>query len=795
MTEQTLGTQHSTATIDNGPFGTRQVTFSTGRLAKQAAGSALAQLGDTVVLSATTAGKTPKDQFDFFPLTVDVEERMYAAGRIPGSFFRREGRPTEDAVLTCRLIDRPLRPSFVKGLRNEVQVVETVLALDPEHPYDVVAINAASISTKLSGLPFSGPIGATRVAHIDGHWVAFPTVSELERATFDMVVAGRVLPDGEVAIMMVEAEATEHTIALIAGGAPAPTEEVVASGLEAAKPAIRELCRAQDELASVAAKPVEEFPVFLDYQDDAYQAVESAARDEVTEALRIAGKAEREEALDRIKDAVKERLAAQFEGREKELSAAFRSVTKKEVRARVLRDQIRIDGRGLRDIRPLTAEVQVLPRVHGSALFERGETQILGVTTLNMLRMEQALDTLAPAKTKRYMHNYNFPPYSTGETGRVGAPKRREIGHGALAERALIPVLPSREEFPYAIRQVSEALSSNGSTSMGSVCASTMSLLSAGVPLKAPVAGIAMGLISDEIDGKTSYVTLTDILGAEDAYGDMDFKVAGTSEYVTALQLDTKLDGIPSDVLAGALEQAHDARQTILGVMAAAIASPAGMSQYAPRVTTIRIPVDKIGMVIGPKGQTINAIQDETGAEITIEDDGTIYVGATDGPSAEAAVERINAIANPTMPKVGDKFLGTVVKTAAFGAFISLLPGRDGLLHISKVGDGKRVDKVEDFLNVGDKVEVQIADIDQRGKIYLDKVRPEGEEAPAGEGGADRPPARDRGDRGPRDRGERGHGDRGPARGSDRGPTGDAPSGEDGGDGDDESRRRRRRQR
>jgi len=794
MTEQTLGTQHSTATIDNGSFGTREVVFSTGRLAKQAAGSVIAQLGDTVVLSATTAGKTPKDQFDFFPLTVDVEERMYSAGRIPGSFFRREGRPTEDAVLTCRLIDRPLRPTFIKGLRNEVQVVETILALDPQHPYDVVAINAASLSTQLSGLPFSGPVGATRVAHVDGQWVAFPTHDEVARATFDMVVAGRTLPDGEVAIMMVEAEATDNVISLIAGGATAPTEEIVASGLEAAKPAIRELCRAQAELAAVAAKPTSEFPVFLDYQDDVYAAVEAAVRDETAEALRIGGKAEREEALDRIKDAVKERLAAQFEGREKEISAAFRSLTKKEVRARVLRDQIRIDGRGLRDIRPLTAEVQVLPRVHGSALFERGETQILGVTTLNMLRMEQALDTLSPQKTKRYMHNYNFPPYSTGETGRVGAPKRREIGHGALAERALIPVLPSREEFPYAIRQVSEALGSNGSTSMGSVCASTMSLLSAGVPLKAPVAGIAMGLISDEIDGKTSYVTLTDILGAEDAYGDMDFKVAGTSDYVTALQLDTKLDGIPSDVLAGALQQAYEARQTILGVMADAIASPAGMSKYAPRVTTIRIPVDKIGMVIGPKGQTINAIQDETGAEITIEDDGTIYVGATDGPSAEAAVERINAIANPTMPKIGDKFLGTVVKTAAFGAFISLLPGRDGLLHISKVGNGKRVDRVEDFLNVGDKVEVQIADIDQRGKIYLDKVRPEGEEAP--EAGADRPAGRDRGDRGPRDRGERGHGDRGPSRGVDRGPAGDAPAGEDtGGDGDDEQRRRRRRQR
>jgi polyribonucleotide nucleotidyltransferase len=786
MTEQnTFGTQHAKAVIDNGSFGTREVIFSTGRLARQAAGSALARLGDTVVLSATTAGKQPREQFDFFPLTVDVEERMYAAGRIPGSFFRREGRPSEDAILTCRLIDRPLRPSFVKGVRNEVQVVETVLALDPAHPYDVVAINAASLSTKLSGLPFSGPIGATRMAHVDGEWVAFPTHEELARATFDMVVAGRVLPDGDVAIMMVEAEATEHTVALVAGGATPPTEEVVASGLEAAKPAIRELCRAQDELVAVAAKPTVEFPVFPEYEPDVYDAVAHELRSEVAEALRIAGKAEREDALDRIKDRAYEVVAPRFEGREKEVGAAFRSLTKAEVRARVLRDQVRIDGRGLRDIRPLTAEVQVLPRVHGSALFERGETQILGVSTLNMLRMEQQLDTLSPEKHKRYMHNYNFPPYSTGETGRVGAPKRREVGHGALAERALIPVLPSREEFPYAIRQVSEALGSNGSTSMGSVCASTMSLLSAGVPLKAPVAGIAMGLVSDEVDGKTQYVTLTDILGAEDAFGDMDFKVAGTREFVTALQLDTKLDGIPSDVLGAALQQAHDARQTILDVMQEAIQSPAGMSEYAPRVTTVRIPVDKIGMVIGPKGQTINAIQDETGAEISIEDDGTIYVGATNGPSAEAAVERINAIANPTLPKVGDKFLGTVVKTAAFGAFVSLLPGRDGLLHISKVGDGKRVERVEDFLNVGDKVEVQIADIDSRGKIYLDKVRPEGAEAPAEV--ADRPSGRDRGDRGPRDRGDR----------SDRPPRGERGPGRDGadegGEGGGDQRRRRHR--
>jgi polyribonucleotide nucleotidyltransferase len=533
------------AVIDNGSFGTRTIRFETGRLARQAAGSVAAYLDDdTMLLSATTAGKTPKDQFDFFPLTIDVEERMYAIGKIPGSFFRREGRPSEDAILTCRLIDRPLRPTFVKGLRNEVQVVITVMGLHPNDLYDVLAINAASASTQLSGLPFSGPIGGVRVALIRGQWVAFPTYEQLEEAVFDMVVAGRIAGD-DVAIMMVEAEATVRTIELIAGGATAPTEEVVAAGLDAAKPFIRVLCEAQQELAASAAKPTAEFPVFLDYQDDAYDAVERLSVADVREAMTIVSKAEREDRLDDIKKVVMAELAVEFAGREKELSAALRSVTKKVVRDRVLRDHVRIDGRGLTDIRTLSAEVDVLPRVHGSALFERGETQILGVTTLNMLRMEQMVDTLNPENRKRYMHNYNFPPYSTGETGRVGSPKRREIGHGALAERALLPVLPSKEEFPYAIRQVSEALGSNGSTSMGSVCASTMSLLNAGVPLRAPVAGIAMGLISGDVDGTTEYVAITDILGAEDAFGDMDFKVAGTKDFVTALQLDTKLDGIP----------------------------------------------------------------------------------------------------------------------------------------------------------------------------------------------------------------------------------------------------------
>jgi polyribonucleotide nucleotidyltransferase len=689
-----------------------------------------------MLLSATTAGKHPKEQFDFFPLTIDVEERMYAAGRIPGSFFRREGRPSEDAILTCRLIDRPLRPTFKKGLRNEVQVVITVLALDPDTAYDVLAINAASMSTQLSGLPFSGPVGGTRVALIDGQWVAFPTHSQLEDAVFDMVVAGRVTETGDVAIMMVEAESTESTWNLVQEGKQAPTEEVVAGGLEAAKPFIKQLVEAQVELAKQAAKPVQEFPVFLDFEDDVFAAVESAASSDLAQALTIGGKQERESRMDEVKDAVLDRIGGDFEGREKEIGAAFRALTKKLVRERVLRDKVRIDGRGLADIRPLSAEVGVVPRVHGSALFERGETQILGVTTLNMLTMEQKLDTLSPETSRRYLHNYNFPPYSTGETGRVGSPKRREIGHGALAGRALLPVLPTREEFPYAIRQVSEAMGSNGSTSMGSVCASTLSLLQAGVPLRAPVAGIAMGLISGEVDGEQKYVAITDILGAEDAFGDMDFKVAGTREFVTALQLDTKLDGIPADVLAQALTQARDARMVILDVMAEAITTPAEMSLNAPRIITVKIPVDKIGEVIGPKGKMINQIQDDTGAQISIEDDGTIYIGATNGESAEAARTIINGIANPTMPEVGERYLGTVVKTTNFGAFVSLLPGKDGLLHISKLralAGGRRVENVEDVVSVGQKVQVQIAEIDDRGKLSLVPVVDEEQSSEAAE--------------------------------------------------------------
>jgi polyribonucleotide nucleotidyltransferase len=724
------------AVLDNGKFGKRTVRFETGRLAQQAQGAVAAYLDEeTMLLSATSASKSPKENFDFFPLTVDVEERSYAAGKIPGSFFRREGRPSTEAILVCRLIDRPLRPSFVDGLRNEVQIVITVLSIAPGEFYDALAINAASASTQISGLPFSGPIAGIRLALIGDQWVAFPTFDQLQEAVFDLVVAGRVVTnkDGseDVAIMMVEAEATEGSWELIRGGATKPNEAVVTEGLEAAKPFIKELVRAQESLAKQAAKEIADYPVFLPYTDETYAAVEALALDELSKIYQIADKQQRQDADDALKASVKEAIAAKVTAGELEedanaqVSAAYKSVTKKIVRGRILKDSVRIDGRGLEDIRSLDAEVQVVPRVHGSAIFQRGETQIMGITTLNMLKMEQQIDALTPTKSKRYMHHYNFPPYSTGETGRVGSPKRREIGHGFLAERALVPVLPTREEFPYAIRQVSEALGSNGSTSMGSVCASTLSLLNAGVPLRAPVAGIAMGLVSDTVDGETRYAALTDILGAEDALGDMDFKVAGTSEFITAIQLDTKLDGIPASVLAGALTQAKNARDEILAVINAAIDAPDEMAPTAPRVISVRIPVDKIGELIGPKGKTINGIQDETGADISIDDDGTVYIGAVDGPSAEAARAQVNAIANPTNPEIGEQYLGTVVKNAPFGSFISLLPGKDGLLHISevrKLADGKRVENVDDVLSVGQKLLVEITKIDDRGKLSLSPV-------------------------------------------------------------------------
>lgn len=740
--DEEYGVTEAVASLDNGDFGSRTIRFETGQLACQADGSVTTYLDDdTMMLATTTASNNPREGFDFFPLTVDVEERMYAAGRIPGSFFRREGRPSTEAILACRLIDRPLRPTFVKGLRNEVQVVITVLSIAPEEYYDVVAINGASAATQLSGLPVSGPVGGVRMAliaddkHPEGQWVAFPNHEQHQRAIFEMVVAGRIVErkrgrktEADVAIMMVEAGAGANVVKLIADGAPAPTEETVADGLEAAKPYIKTLCEAQRDLAAQFDKERKEFPLFPAYTDEVFEAVEKKASKKLASFLTIAGKQEREEKINAYIEDIEEDVLDRLDVDEddddvaavvKEIRAAYNALQKEIVRGKILKDGYRIDGRSVTAIRDLGVEVELVPRAHGSALFERGETQILGVTTLDMLKMEQPIDSLSPETSKRYIHHYNFPPYSTGETGRVGSPKRREIGHGALAERALLPVIPSREDFPYTIRQVSEALSSNGSTSMGSVCASTLSLYNAGVPLAAPVAGIAMGLVSGDVDGETKYVALTDILGAEDAFGDMDFKVAGTREFITALQLDTKLDGIPSDVLASALKQAHDARETILDTMAEVIDSPDDMSSLAPKITTVKVPVSKIGEVIGPKGKMINSITEETGADISIEEDGTVYVSATSGEAADAAIDKINAIANPQLPKVGEHYLGTVVKTVAFGAFVSIVPGTDGLIHISNLGGNKRIEKVEDVVNVGDKIEVEIRDIDNRGKISL----------------------------------------------------------------------------
>ena len=732
--DEDFGITEAIATLDNGDFGARTLRFETGQLARQADGSVTTYLDDdTMLLATTTASNQPREGFDFFPLTVDVEERMYAAGKIPGSFFRREGRPSSEAILACRLIDRPLRPTFVKGLRNEVQVVVTVMSQDPEEYYDVVAINGASAATQLSGLPVSGAVGGVRMAliaddkHPEGQWVAFPNHEQHERALFEMVVAGRIVKKGrkdDVAIMMVEAGAGTNVAERIADGAPAPQEATVAEGLEAAKPFIKTLCEAQNGLAERVAKETQEFPLFPAYGDDVFAAVEKTATKKLEKLLTIPGKQERDDATNEYMEQVEEKLLDQFEDLEeadasKQIRGAYNALMKQIVRQKILSEGFRIDGRGVTDIRDLSVEVDLVPRAHGSSLFERGETQILGVTTLDMLKMEQQIDSLTPVESKRYMHHYNFPPFSTGETGRVGSPKRREIGHGALAERALLPVIPSREDFPYAIRQVSEALGSNGSTSMGSVCASTLSLYNAGVPLKAPVAGIAMGLVSGEVNGKEKFVALTDILGAEDAFGDMDFKVAGTSEYITALQLDTKLDGIPSKVLAQALEQARDARSTILETMAEVIDTPDEMSGLAPKITSVKIPVNKIGELIGPKGKTINQITEETGADVSIEDDGTVYVSAATGEAADAAIDKVNSIANPQLPKVGERFLGTVVKTVPFGAFVSLTPGRDGLIHISNLGGDERIEKVEDVINVGDKVQVEIADIDNRGKISL----------------------------------------------------------------------------
>jgi polyribonucleotide nucleotidyltransferase len=722
----------------------RTLTFETGKLANLADGAVVARIGDTILLATATAARSVREGTDFFPLTVDIEERTYAAGKIPGSFFRREGKSSDQAILTCRLIDRPLRPSFPDGFRNEVHVVGTIFGADQVNPHDVLAINAASAALMVSGIPFDGPIGAVRVAYTtEGTWIPHPTFQEGDEGTFELVVAGRAVSDSadtEIAIMMVEAGGTEKSWDYYEEGAPKVTEEVLAEGLEASKQWIRESILLQRELVAqvVAAHgPIETiaFSTFSDYQPDVWARVEAIGTDLIAKANLVTAKAERNAALDAAGDEIKSALAEEFDGRGGEVKGAIRSLTKKLVRKRIVEDGVRVDGRGTSDIRPLSAEIDLFPTAHGSALFQRGETQVLNVTTLGMPRMNQLLDTITPVDSKRYMHHYNFPPFSTGETGFMRGPKRREIGHGLLAERALLPVVPSAEEFPYTLRVVSDVLTSNGSTSMASVCGSTLSLMAAGVPLKAAVAGIAMGLVYEG----GNYVTLTDILGSEDAFGDMDFKVAGTADAVTALQLDTKIAGLPADVLAKALLQAKEARLAILEVMAGAIAEPRDhVANSAPKIVSIEIPIDKIGEVIGPKGKVINTLQQETGADIAVDDDGmvgTVTIGAKDGNAVEEARRRISLILDPPTADVGAVYPGKVVNITKFGAFVNVLPGRDGLLHISKLSalaGGKRINNVEDVLSLGQPIEVRVDDIDPQGKVSLSLASvPEGAAAPA----------------------------------------------------------------
>ncbi|HMC43079.1 MAG TPA: polyribonucleotide nucleotidyltransferase [Acidimicrobiales bacterium] len=717
----------------------KTLRFETGRLAPQSQGAVVVQLGNTLVLVTANAASAGREGIDFFPLTVDIEERAYAAGKIPGSFFRREGRPTDQAILTCRLIDRPLRPSFADGFRNETQVVGTILGADQENPHDVPAINGASAALMLSGIPFEGPIGAVRLAwSTEGSWIPHPTYQEGDNSTFELVVAGRQVGD-DIAIMMVEANGTEDAWRYYQAGAPKVTEQVIADGLEACKAWIREAIDLQLELVEKVGRraPMPYEPV-TDYGQDVFARVEEVGADVISKATSIVSKAERNAALDEATSQISMTLAPDFEGREKEIREAVRALTKKTVRRRIVEEGVRIDGRGVRDLRPVTAEVGVIPTAHGSGLFQRGETQVLNITTLGMPRMSQLLDTIGIDDSKRYMHHYNMPPYANGEVGRIGGTKRREIGHGLLAERALLPVMPGPEEFPYALRLVSEVLSSNGSTSMGSVCGSTLSLMDAGVPIRDQVAGIAMGLVYAE--GR--YTTLTDILGAEDAFGDMDFKVAGTADFVTALQLDTKIDGLPADILGQALQQAREARLSILEVMRAAIAEPrAEVRDTAPKVVSFGIPMDKIGEVIGPKGKVINTLQQETGADVNVDDDGvvgTVTIGAKESSAVDEARRRIELILDPPKAQVGEVYTGKVVNLTKFGAFVNILPGRDGLVHISKLGRGRRVERVEDVVDLGQEVTVRVDDIDPQGKVSL-SLMDGGEDGPSGNGpeGAD----------------------------------------------------------
>ncbi len=734
-------------------IGNAEIGFETGKLALQAPGSVVVSSGDTTVLVTTVANKSVRDGIDFFPLTVDVEERMYSAGKIPGGFFRREGRQTEKAILACRLIDRPLRPSFKDGFRCETQIIATVLSVDNENEYDILALNAASLGLQLAGVPLESAVGAVRMSLINDNWVVQATNTELEESVFDMVVAGSLNPNGEIDIVMVEAGATDNAFQKIDEGSTSPSEDIVADGIDMSKEFIAKLIEAQKELVAKRDVPEIDWPIIEDYSEELQSQISEAFGNEIETAMALTDRSERSEKQSELEEQVIEQFFDEEDDNTKAIKLAFKSIVKNIVRDRVLSGGARLDGRTPTDIRNISAEINLLPTVHGSSLFLRGETQVLNVTTLGMSRLEQMLDTIDTVTSKRYMHHYNFPPYSTGEAYPMRGPKRREIGHGALAEKALVPVVPPKVDFPYTIRVVSEAISSNGSTSQASVCASSLSLMAAGVPIREHVAGIAMGLISKD----DTYVTLTDILGAEDALGDMDFKVAGTRNVITALQLDMKIEGLPADVLRKALNQAMDARHHILDIMEDTISEPAeSLSGNAPRLETIELPKDKIGEVIGPKGKNIKKIEEETGCSVEIDDDGILTLGSTEEDAIAAGKEMVMMIIDPPEAEVGVEYDGEVVSVATYGAFINILPGRDGLLHVSKFHSSKRVNNTEAVVSVGDKIRVNVDSI-ENGKVSLSPVEdleiPEEAEGGQSNNSRDRKPSRSKnGNRNGRDK-------------------------------------------
>ena len=678
-------------------LGGRTLTMEIGKIAKQANGAVLVRYGDTAVVVAATGTKTPREGVDFFPLTVDFEEKMYAVGKIPGGFIKREGRPAEIAILTSRLIDRPIRPMFPEGYHNDVQIVATAVSVDPDNAPDIPAMIGASCALSISDIPFEGPIAGVRVGMIDGQYIINPTIEQAKVSRLNLAVAGT-----KDAILMVEAGAKEIS------------EDEMLDAIWFGHEEIKKLVEWQEKIMAEVGKPKMEVPVYEPPAELAAE-IEAYGAEQLKAALMDANKLEREENVARIKAEIADAFMEKYPDNAKDVAYITQKLVKKIVRRTISVDKIRPDGRALDEVRPVTCEVGLLARPHGSALFTRGQTQILNVLALAPLSEAQTLDGLGVELTKRYIHHYNFPPYSVGETKPLRSPGRREIGHGALAERALLPVIPSEEEFPYAIRLVSETLESNGSSSMGSVCASTLSLMDAGVPIKAPVAGVAMGLVKDG----DYFTILTDIQGLEDALGDMDFKVAGTKNGITAIQMDIKIDGINKEIFKQALAQAKRGREHIMGIMLDCIAEPRKeLSKYAPKITTIHVDPEKISKIIGPGGKTIKKIVEETGAKIDIEEDGRVYIAAVNSEEAAKAIDMINGITAEA--EVGKVYTGKVTRLMAFGAFVEILPGKEGLVHISQLST-ERVNKVEDVVSVGDEIVVKVTEIDQKGRINLSR--------------------------------------------------------------------------